>query len=554
MGDVFEHIIDGNAGIVTNKTGSVIVVGVCSLGTPGKTYTLSKDSDVEAILGFGPLTDRINDIFLTGGQEAAVIAVPVAGLPGGYATQIKHVGTGPDATKSGVPSDNADIVVEIVAPGALGTSTYRLSIDEGKTFETAESTPVNGQISCGVTGMTLVLTGDQVAGDKYAFSVRIPIGPVAKVGTGPEIEIYGDVKARAEVILRIVRAGGRNVGVYQLSVDGTNFGPERTIPIDGLVGVGDSGVTITIPETDMVLGDEYSFELIEPVPSITAVMVALETPLEKNDVEFVYIVGPSNSTDWAAMGVKSDTLWNGHRPTFFICEARMPYANETQDEWSQELISEHSSFSHRFVACCTAYGEVTDSKALQRKRNWGGLLVGRVLYDPVMRSIARTKTGSITPAMLPDEWSSPHQEALEKAGFITAKEYAGEAGVYWGEGRTLADRSSDYQFLETVRVVFKAIRLQRKAAFPSLYDEAGDLAQSEPEGIYLLKTQIENSLNTMVDAIPKEMAGHVVNIPDGQNVTENGLAVETDLVGIPNIPKITLYSKYSHAGSDQDPR
>ncbi len=559
MGDVFEYLVDGTSGLAPGGVeGTAIVAGVCSKGQVGKGYLLGKSSDLEGLLGVGPLVDRLRDVFATGGQNPVVIAVPVTGLPGGYITPVKHTGTGPAATVSGVPAANADAVLEIVAGGALGTATYKLSEDGGLTWGITGSTPANGQIAIGSSGATLVLgTGNQVTGDKYAVTVRSPIGPIKKTGTGPDITVAGTVKAAAAVILQITKGGGRNEGLYQLSVDGgDNYGLERTIPVDGAIAVGSAGATITIPDSPgMAAGDQYEFRLHPPVPSISNVMTALEQPLSLYDAEFVYVVGPSDSVDWAAMGAKADELWNKHRPTFFIGETRLPYDGEDLNDWTAALIGEKQGYAHRFVSICAAFGEVSDTRGYRLTRNWGGLMAGRIISIPVQRAIGRVRDGGISQGSLPSEFTEAHQQQLETNGYVTAKRYAGLNSVYWGDAKTTAEKTSDYQYVEVLRTVFKAIRKARIQALKSLQDESGDpKIEGGAAGINFLKANIENALNTMKAAVPQELADYVITIPDEQDIVNNGVAVEMRLIGIPIIRSIKLFASYIYAGSGFDPR
>lgn len=559
MGDVLEYLVDGTSGLAPGGVeGACIACGVCSVGEAGKGYLLGKSSDLEALLGVGPLTDRLRDLFATGGQNPVVIAVPVAGLDGGYITPVEHTGTGPEAETSGTPAGNADAIVEIVVGGALGTATYKLSLDGGETWGDTEITPTNGQITIDTTGVTLTLAeGTHVAGDQYAFLVRAPIGPITHIGTGPEITAAGTVKAAADVILKIISGGARNVGTYQLTLDGgDNWGAVKTIPVDGLIAVGTTGVTITVPETpDTVTGDTYSFNLAPPAPSISAVMTAIEQPLELYDVEFVYVVGPSDSADWASMGTKADELWNAHRPTFFIGESRLPYDNETLDEWVAAMIAEQADYAHRFVTICSAFGEVSDSTGKRVTRNWAGLMAGRVLAIPVMRATGRVRDAGISQGSLPDDFTDAMQQQLETNRYATAKHYAGLSSAYWGDAKTMADVTSDYQYVEVVRTVFKAVRKARIAALKSMYDEVGDpLMEGGAAGLNYLKANIEMALNTLKAAVPPELADYVVTIPEGQDIVNNGVAVEMDLIGIPIIRQIKLFARYIYAGSAFDPR
>ena len=559
MGDVLEYLVDGTSGLAPGGVeGACIVAGVCSLGEVGKGYLLGKSSDLEGLLGVGPLTDRLRDIFATGGQNPVVIAVPVTGLSGGYYTDVEHTGTGPETSFSGSPAGNADAVVKITLGGALGIAKYRLSEDGGETWGDETVTPANGQITIGTTGITMILSaGTHIVDDEYATTIRTSIGPVSHVGTGPDITVGGTVKAAADVQMKVVSGGGRNTGTYQLTVDGgDNWGAVRTIPVDGLIAVGSTGVTITVPASpDMVTGDIYSFELIPPVPSISAVMTALEQPLSLYDVEFVYVAGPSDSADWASMGAKADELWNAHRPTFFLCETRLPYDNEDLDDWTAAMIEEQQGFAHRFVSVCAAFGEVSDTTGKRITRNWAGLEAGRLLSIPVMRATGRVRDGGISQGALPEDFTEAMQQQLETNRFATARHYAGLDSAYWGDAKTMADVTSDYQYIEVVRTVFKAVRKARIAALKSMYDEVGDpLMEGGASGLNYLKANIETALNTLKAAVPQELADYVVTIPDGQDIVNNGVAVEMELIGIPIIRSIKLYARYIYAGSSFDPR
>lgn len=467
MNDVFEYLVDGTSGLAPGGVeGAAIICGVCSLGTVGAGYLLGKSSNLEGLLGVGPLVDQLRDVFATAGQGAVVIAVPVAG---------------------------------------------------------------------------------DVAGS---------IGDIAKVGAGPVVAAAGAVLAAADVQLKIIAGGALNVATYQITLDGgDSWSAVKTVPVDGLIPVGTTGVVITHPVGPAVAGTTYTFQIIPPAATVSGVLDALETPLSLYDVEFVYIVGPSDSSDWAALGVKADELWNAHRPTFFLTETRLPDAGETIDAWAAALMLERAGFAHRFVAVVCAFGEISDSTGKRLTRNAAGLAAGRTLAIPVMRALGRVKDGPLSQLSLPVEYTESHQATLEAAGYITARRYAGLKGVYFGDERTMADVTSDYQFLTVLRVVFKAVRKARIAALKSMYDEAGDPTLGEgAAGLAYLQVSIENALNTLVKAIPTELAAHQVVIPAGQDIVNNGVAVEMTLIGIPLIRKIKLFASYTYAGGAFDPR
>lgn len=569
MGDVLEFLIDGTSGLAPGGVdGKALVAGVCSAGQVGKGYLIGKRTDLTSLLGVGPLVDRIRDILVTGGQEPVLVAVPVRGQSGGYfSTPVCTGGNGaaPTMTVSGVPQKNADIVIKVVTPGSVSgdgeTATVQVSTDGGKTYAEAQPSATSLPIGTGedATGATVLFaeTAKLEEGSVYRFSVRTGIGPVFRVGdaASPLLAVSGTPLAGAELVVQIVKAGTCNEGTFQLSTDGgDNYGKIRTIPFDGSVTLIEIGLTLTFPAGTYTGGTTYTCRILPPVPSIVDVMSALESPLKVHDVEFVHVVGPSDSVDWAAAAAKADELWNAHRPTYFKMEARLPYDGEDLNDFTAYLLAERQNMSARFVQVCVQFGEITDASGSRKIRNWAGLQSGRTMSIPVQRATGRVRDGNVVQGTLPEGWDAV-QSTLEAAGYVTAKKYAGLNGVYWGDSRTLADSTSDFQYEEVLRVVFKAIRKLRIAALKSMYDEAGDPVLAEnASGLAYLKAQLENALTTMTAAVPPELIGYVIELPPAQDIVNNGVAVEHTLIGVPIIRKIKLYAQFTYAGSQFDPR
>lgn len=564
MGDVFEYLIDGTSGIVNdNANGKALVAGVCSRGTVGKAYLVGARSDLGSLLGTGPLVDRVRDMLLTAGQDPYLIAVPVKGQSGGYISGVQKTGTKVDCTVTGVPAQNADVIIRVTSGGAVGTAKVQISSDGGAGFgdETTSAASLGITKGSTPTGVTISFPSgaslDESA--EYSFSIRTPVGPVTRVGdtSSPLITVTeaDGVLDSAELVLQVIKNGALNEGTYRLSVDGgDNFGSTRTIPADGTLTLSDYGVKVTFPEGIYVTGTTYTCELLAPAPTIADVFAALEEPLSVYDVEFVYIAGPSDSVDWAAAEARAEELWNVQRPTYFKMEARLPYAGEDVSAFTTAMVAERQGLAARFVTVCAQYGEVTETGGLRRFRNAGALQAGRVMSIPVQRATGRVKDGPVSPLALPDDWSSAQKE-LEDAGYITARSYCGMDGTYWGDARTIADSTSDFRYEEVLRTVFKAVRLTRIAALKSMYDEAGDpLRPSSTSGLAYLRANLETALDAMTTASPQELAGYVVDIPDGQDIVNNGVSVEITLVGIPIIRQIKLYNSYVYAGTTFDPR
>lgn len=561
MGDVLEYLVDGTSGLAPGGVeGGAIVVGACSGGQVGKGYLLGPSSDVEGVLGVGPLAERARDMLATGGQSPTLIAVPCLARAGGYISDpVCTGGNGkyPDVGVSGVAQGNADVAVKVETAGAVGAATVKISTDGGKTFGDAETTAE--QLVIADTGATLLFpeAAELESGWQWSFVTRLPVGPVERVGDAksPLPDVAGEVLAGGELAIQIVRGGKLNEGTYQLSTDGgENYGTVKTLPVDGIVPVSALGVTVTFPQGDYAGGTTYRCRLLEPVPSIVDVMAALEEPLARYDVEFVLVAGATDSVDWLAMQAKAEELWNLHRPTYFKAEARLPRDDEDLNDFTAWLVEEKQDVAARFVTVCAQYGGITDSSGTVKTRNASGLQAGRVMSIPVQRAAGRVRDGNVSQLALPDGWMAV-QATLEEAGYLTAKKYAGLDGVYWGDSRTLADATSDYRYEEVLRTVFKAVRKGRIAGLKSMYDEAGDpLLVNGAAGLAYLKANIENALDGMVGALPPELAAYVVTIPSGQDIVNNGVAVEITLIGIPIIRQIKLYFSYAYAGGTFDPR
>lgn len=565
MGDVIQYLIDGTSGIAPGGVdGKALVAGVCSKGRVGKAYLLGKRSDLESLLGQGPLVERVREMLDTGGQEPYLVAVPVQGQPAGYLTELQLDGTGPQARLSGYPAKNADVKIRVRTAGPVAAddseadaAEIEIKLGDQEWGEAAKALPQN---VIGDTGATLLFSeGDiLVAGDVYSFSTRLPVGPVERTGDSqsPLVEVAETgqgVLAAAELVIRITKGGGRNEGSFQLSIDGgDNYQKARTIPVNGEYPLYDLGVKLDFPEGAYATGTTYECRLLAPAPSIVDVLDALDSPLNIHDVEFVHVVGESDSVDWMACQAKAEELWNLHRPTYFKLETRLPRSGEDLSDYAAWLLAERQGVSCRFVTVCAQFGEVVNSEGYSRLRNAAGLQAGRVISIPVQRATGRVKDGPVSQLALPFGWEAA-QAALEDAGFLTAKKYGGLEGTYWADSRTLADDTSDYRYEEVLRTVFKAIRLTRIAALKSMYDEAGDpLRPNNDNGLAYLKANLENALDVMVG--DKELAAYVVDIPPGQDIVNNGVSVELSLIGIPIIREIKLYNRYIYAGSKFDPR
>lgn len=364
-------------------------------------------------------------------------------------------------------------------------------------------------------------------------------------GTGEATyTLTGNPLYDADVVIKIVSGGKLNEATAKLSVDGGDtFGDIFTIPVNGEVLISDSGVKIifsegTTPENSFVENDTYSFRITGAKSSLTEVMKAINSGLEKVNPEFIYIPIDTDNVFWAAFGQKADELFNEHRPTLFITETRIPNVNETIDNWVSYLLTQRQSFAHRWVHVVAGFGEVVGKDV--KTRNLSGLLLGDLTRARVNQSIGYIDFafGNIR---LPKGWTDAIGKTLNDAGYIVARQYAGEKVIRWANGRSMADDSSDYRWFEVSRTVHKAIRLIRKTCLKHLHTSL-DASMLE-----YIKADLIKTLNTMKKASPKEIDNFEIIIPKDQDVVNNGLTIQYTLYGLPIVRKISNYISFKYS-------
>lgn len=217
---------------------------------------------------------------------------------------------------------------------------------------------------------------------------------VTRTGTGTATyALSGSPNDDYEVILRIVKGGTVNEAQYEVSVDGgDNFSPKKTIPTNGAVPIGDTGMTITFtpnatdPETSFVEGDEYRWKAKAPQMTQADFLAAMEAVKANIRVqfEFIHVVGASSVPLWAAGAAEATMIESQYKkPIFFIFEARGPAEDETTDEWVSALITERGSFASPDVCVVAGRLEISGLDKTVRDTNGAGVFSGiRVQRHP----------------------------------------------------------------------------------------------------------------------------------------------------------------------------
>jgi hypothetical protein len=330
-----------------------------------------------------------------------------------------------------------------------------------------------------------------------------------------------------EVIVEILDEGGLNEATFRYSLDGGDiFSPKLTVPVDGNYELTGTGVTLsfnedaTTPSDSFKVGDKWTFNTEAPKPSIGTIGDAIDAALESNlEYEFIHVVGESDSSMWAALDAKATEAEANFKYIHFLAEAYSPQEGEDVDAWVQNLVQERESIASTRVAVCAGRLEIADSDAgVVIERNGAGKYSGRLASIHVGRSPGRVMEGSVPGAVeiRPQGINSGHIEALDKAGFITFRQYEGYSGIYVTNGRMLAPEGSDYSYVELRRPMDKACRATRKKALLYVQDEVEINEDGTIKSVDNFKAHVQQALDEMVDS--GEISSGRVIIPLDQNI------------------------------------
>lgn len=371
-----------------------------------------------------------------------------------------------------------------------------------------------------------------VAGSRLVYVVAaepdIPgqRGAVSREGDGTgTLSVAGNPLNAFDVVVEVLRTGGLNDAVFRYSLDGgASWSGQVTVPAEGVYTLPNTGLTITFqadaenPPESFRKGDRFTFSTTAPQASVESVNRAIDVLLGSNlSFDFIHVVGPSDAAMWAALAARAEEAFNSFRYIHILAEAKPPAPGQTVDEWVSALAAEAEDIASTRLSVCAAFGRVADiSTGRQAVRNLAGLYAGRVSAIGVHQHPGEVALGAIPSvvALAPNGINAAHISALDDARFVTFRTYEGFPGHYVNDGRIMAAPTSDYQQVETRRVVDKAARQVRIAALRFHKGPA------TPAGLAAFQAALQVPLGAM--QADGEILGAQVVIPPGQNILSTG--------------------------------
>lgn len=176
-------VSDGQlGGVAPDTSGVVAMIGTSTSGTANAPVSFSGNAGglVATTLGDGTLPDAIrNHLPRSGGRD--VIAVKGTGATAGSNGTVGQSGSGPLPTLAGSAYEDCELKVLIVAGGAVGTATFKLSLDGGRTYQPTRTTAASYVVG---NGITITFTaGTYVAAETYTSTITGARNSVANIGT-----------------------------------------------------------------------------------------------------------------------------------------------------------------------------------------------------------------------------------------------------------------------------------------------------------------------------------------------------------------------------------
>ncbi len=287
------------------------------------------------------------------------------------------------------------------------------------------------------------------------------IGEVKEVKTGEgTLEVSGKPNNAYDIVIKVTDDGENNEAGYAYSLDGGNtFSEEMTVPLNGEAVLANTGLTAKFTEAaggdSFKEGDTFSFSTTAPSMSNADVISAVESLINNNTAfEYAHIVGTSSRALWASLAsIANDFLTKYKRPLFFVCEARMKRSNESLDEYVTAMQEERKGINNIYiqVVCSNSRYQRMDGRV--QDINNAGIVCGLYCKAKESQSIGEVKSFPISEAkmlkLLP-EGIEDYIAILDKAKYLTFRQYVGKEDYYVTSANMMAPDGSDYAYADDI--------------------------------------------------------------------------------------------------------
>lgn len=367
------------------------------------------------------------------------------------------------------------------------------------------------------------------------------IGEVTHTGTGEgSFEANGNPNNAYDVVVQITETGDTNEGSFRYSIDGGNhFSEEYTIPLGGKYDISGTGLSLNFGDADseeksFVEEDAYAFSTTAPTMNNENVLKAAEKLVKYNKtVEVCHIVGVSTKSLWAALQRKAEEFLTEYKkPLIFLCEARPCAEGEKIEEYAAAMKEERKGINSFFICVSASYATYQRKDFRTQNINLAGLisgLIGKAKESLSIGCVEEFPVSSEKLIKLLPEGIADYSKELDELGYTVFRQYNGREDFYVSNANVMAPEGSDYQYVESVRVLNRIVR--------EVSLKAADKIQTEvdPENLEGSVKSIEAHLNIAIEDCERDKvisSGEVSISTEGLNI----LADETLNVEVTWVP------------------
>ncbi len=365
------------------------------------------------------------------------------------------------------------------------------------------------------------------------------IGEVMHTGTGEgSLSVEGSPNNAYDIVVRITGSGVNNEGSFRYSIDGgNNFSDERIIPSGGTYGMPGTGLTLVFAagaEGESFLeGDAYAFSTDAPAMSNAGALNAVEILAGFNKtVEICHIVGASGKALWAALQSEAEEFMGVYKkPLIFLCEGRRCGDAEPLGDYLAAMKAERKDISSRYICVCLSYASYQRKDFRIQDINMAGVISGLIGQAKESLSIGCVEEFPISPEkllkLLPEGVENYSRE-LDGIGYTVFRRYDGREEFYVSNANVMSPAGSDFQHVESVRVLNRIVR--------EIIRQATDKVQTEidPGSVEGSLKAIEAHLNIAMEDCERDKiisSGEAVISTEGIDIfTEEALDVEATWV------------------------
>lgn len=303
------------------------------------------------------------------------------------------------------------------------------------------------------------------------------VGAITRVGTSPSpgLGTTGTPRDKYDVIAEIVTGGAVATASFKISFDGgVTYSPTYATAASISTFVASTGLTLTFAAGTYVAGDTYTFSTVAPTYSSSDLNTAIDAVLaDARSVAFIHVVGTvGGATDsdkitafvalCTAVATKMTTAEAAKRWIFAVMEA----PEVAEGAWAASAT--WAAFASTRIS--PALGRITIPSQVsgrQTSRSVAAAYASRLAKTPVQEHPGRTARGALSgiTAISRDERATPNGDV---ARFATITTFEGISGYFIASGKMAAGAGSDFEDVQTRRVVDKACRLANVALFQFL--------------------------------------------------------------------------------------